>query len=618
MASSEFSYDPTRLPRVSAAKVSIPPRPSDLLRRPRLLDFLHENIHRKLILVCAAAGYGKSSLLIDFVHDTDYAVAWYRLDESDIDLATLVAGLVAAIRVPFPDFQFVLPEFVAQPDATPHELATALIREIEAALHDYFILTLDDFHVVQDSPSILRFFDVLLADLPEQAHLLIAGRTLPPLRIASLADRQQIAGLSEEHLRFTPAETRALIQLRNGVSVPEEESDKLAADTEGWITGILLTSHLMWQGLIASLMQARQSEVPLYEYLADEVLDQQPDLLKQFLLESSVLPEMNPAVCDQVLVRLDSAKRLEQAEASRLFVSVIGDEFRTYQYHHLFRDFLLSRLRDQDPGRLQILQMRAGEWYAGNGMPEAAVSFYVQAGQLDRAAQLAEAHAPAMFASGRHATLRRWGDQLEPVAYGAPQLYRFLGAAAIDAGRTDVAEHALEVATVGFAQRGDQGGSLDVDVQRSLLMYRRGQFENALALAEAAVRKAQELGRPGPAAEGLRYAGLSQFALGNLSGAEVLLQQAASLLKSTRNHYDLAWVLTDLAWVLYSRGQLAYAIQLQQEALAIWRERGYPGPLALALNNLGWGMHMLGHLQAALATYDAALGWAQRAGSNRW
>ncbi|MEK7324021.1 MAG: hypothetical protein AAB217_02045, partial [Chloroflexota bacterium] len=418
--------------------------------------------HRKIILIAAAAGYGKSSLLADFAHDVDYPVTWLRLDEFDRDLATLSTNLTTALRQVFPAFRSALPALAAEAGANPDVLASALANEIEGAIDEYFLLVLDDFHLIEESAVAVHFFDVLLAHLPEQAHLLIAGRAIPPLQIAPLAARQQIAGLSEEHLRFTPAEARALIELRNRVALPEADAEKLVADTEGWITGILLTTHLMWRGLMASLIQARHSQRPLYEYLAAEVLDHQPEPLRQFLLESSVLPEMEPAVCDAVLGRLDSAELLQQAESRRLFINSVGDEFRAYQYHPLFREFLIERLGAQNMERKQALQARAAEWYAANGMAEAAVTFYVLAGQLAQAAELAEANADAMFTSGRHATLRRWADQLAAVAQTAPELHLFLSIAEGDAGQLAPAEKALELAAAGFARRNDAVGSVRV------------------------------------------------------------------------------------------------------------------------------------------------------------
>ena len=598
-------------------KFVMPGRSPDRLRRPRLLDFLHAHSHRKLILISAAAGCGKTSLLSDFAHDTDLPVAWCSLDDTDRDLATLATDLVAAVQHRFPAFQSVLPALVAQSKPSAEDIATALVHEIEADLDEYFILILDDFHLIEGAAPILPFFDALLAGLPEQAHLLIAGRTIPPLQIASLAAREQIAGLSEEHLHFTPGEVQALIQLRNHVDIPDTEAEQLVADTEGWITGILLTTHLMWQGMIANLIRARQSEGPLYDYLAAEVFSHQPEPLRQFLLESAVLPEMEPPVCDAVLGRTDSAELLQLAEARRMFVSVVGEEFRAYRYHHLFREFLIARLRAENPARLKAVQTQAAEWYAANSMAEAAVTFFALADQYRPAARVAEQNAEAMFTTGRYATLRHWAEQLHSVTHETPTLYLYLARADTDAGGLEAAEAKLQIAATGFSRQADEFGALRVDVQRALLLYRRGEFERAIATAQGAVPKARALNQAVLEAQALRYVGLCQFALGQLALAEASLLQAEPLLQAPAHRYDLAWVLNDLALVLRVRGQTARCARVQQQALAIWREQAAPGPLSLALNNIGVDLHMLGRYEAAMATYREACDWARRAGSYR-
>jgi LuxR family maltose regulon positive regulatory protein len=599
------------------AKFSIPPASPDFLQRSRLLDFLHHNIHRKLVLLVAAAGYGKTSLAADFAHDTDYPVVWCRLDETDRDLTVMVTDLVTAIQRKFPGFQSVIPALVAQPSESPEELASALNHEIETGLDRYFALVLDDFQLLEEAEPIIRFFDHLLASLPEQAHLLIVGRAVPPFRIARLAAQQQVAGLSEEHLRFTPAEVQALLQLRHNLALPEEKADQLVADTEGWITGILLTTQLMWQGLLAELFQARQSEGPLYNYLAEEVLDQQPEPLRQFMLESAVLPDMEPVVCDAVLARSDSAEMLRQVETRRLFVSAVGEEFRAYQYHHLFRDFLLSKLRMQNPEQLKTLQVRAAEWYAANDMAEAAITFYVMADHLAQAARLAEAQARAMYIAGRHITLRRWAEQLVAVAHEVPYLHLYLSKSDGDAGDLTAAETKLEVATEGFSRSANSTGLLEAKIHRSLLLYWRSKFEAALSLAQAAAAEAQTMNLSVSAAGALMYASKCQMALGQLLAAEQSLEQAITLLQAPQDRYDLASVLNDLALVLRARGQTTRAAQIQQQSLALWRELAAPGPLGLALNNIGWDLHMLGQYELALATYDEALAWARRSGSAR-
>jgi LuxR family maltose regulon positive regulatory protein len=578
------------------------------------VDFLHENIHRKLVLVSAAAGYGKTALLVEFVSQTDYPVAWLRLDDSDRDLVALITDLANALHTRFPGYESDVPRLAASPTATPAELATAMAREFDSALEDYFVLVLDDFHLVDSVPANSVFFNALLARLPDQAHLVMAGRTLPPLRFPQLAAKNQVAGLSEEHLRFRPNEVQALLKQRNQTELPPDAAESLVANTEGWITGILLTTHLMWQGLMAHLIEARQSESPLFDYLATEVLDQQTEPLRQFLLESAVLPEMEPETVDKILGRTDSGHLLHMANNSRLFINAVGEEFRVYQYHHLFRDFLQERLRAQDAARMRLLQTRTAEWYLANGMPEAAVTYFVLAAELHQAARVAEEQAAAMFKAGRQATLRRWAEQLAAVAEAAPRLHLYLATADIDSGEMKKAEAELAVAVAGYTRRADQTGLLEVGLRRTWALIRKNQFPPALESALAAAEEARAQHLAASEALALRYAGECHVAMGEGAEAQGVLQSAVALLENTDSRYDLALTLGDLANAHRLRGQTTPASEAQRQALTIMRAEAAVGPLANLLNDTGWDLHMLGQYEGALATYAEALDWARRGG----
>ena len=611
----EAAHRPPSTPvRNRSTRYSVPRPAPDAVVRQRLVDFLHENIHRKFVLISAAAGYGKSALLAEFGAQTDYPVAWLRLDETDRDLVMLISDLAGALHRGFPTYQSDVPRLAANPAATPAELANAMAREIEGALEDYFVLVLDDFHLVDSVPANSVFFNALLARLPDQAHLVMAGRTLPPLRFPQLAAKNQVAGLSEEHLRFRTNEVQALLKQRKQTDIPLAAVESLVANTEGWITGILLTTHLVWQGLMAHLIEARQSESPLFDYLATEVLDQQSEPLRQFLLESSVLPEMEPGSVDQVLGRTDSSRLLHAANNSRLFVNAVGDEFRVYQYHHLFRDFLQARLSIEAPARQRALQIRAAEWYLANDMPEAAVTYYVLAGELGQAVKLAEQQAAEMFKSGRQATLRQWAEQLAPVVENAPRLHLYLATADIDAGELDTAEAELAAAVTGYTQRGDQTGLLEVGLRRTWALIRQNHYQAALELALSAAESARSLGVLASEALALRYAGQCYVALGQGAEAQTILQSAAGLLEASVYRYDLALTLGDLANAHRLRGQTTAASEAQRQALTIMRAEAAVGPLANLLNDTAWDLHMLGQYEGALATYAEAIDWARRGG----
>jgi ATP/maltotriose-dependent transcriptional regulator MalT len=579
---------PSRAASPRSSRVTLPRRPADNLRRPRLLDKLHENSHRKLVMVAAAAGYGKSSLLADFAHDTDYPVAWLRLDEVDRDPVTLIGDLLSALQGPFPGWTSRLPQLSAQPGVQPADLARALLHELSEAGDEYFALVIDDFHVVDDVPAITGFFDEVLAGLPEQAHLIIAGRTRPNLRLMRLIAQQQVAGLSEEHLRFTADEVQSLLALRQLDQLAPGAASQLFHDSEGWITGILLSTHLMQQTLPAELMGGHHPAAMLFDYMAEEVLDQQAGGLRQFLLEAAVLPEMEPAVVDAVLGRADSAALLVLAEQKRLFVSVIGEENRAYQFHHLFRDFLLARLGAEDRPRLRQVQASAARWFAANGMPAAAVTYFLQAGELAEAATLTEAHARDMLTSGRAATLLHWAEQLATIAEDAPRLYLYVASSLIDSGEFERAEPPLAIAATGYTRRQDAVGLLEVALRRTFSLIGQSQYQTALPMAEQAVADAQALHQVASQAIALRYVGRCEQSLGNLVRAEQALQAAADTLEHTEHRLNLALILIDLSHVFRLRGKTTQSARTQQQALVLLRALAAMGPVADLLNNIGW------------------------------
>ncbi len=600
-----------------AARFRVPQPLPDLIHRPRLLQALRDNAHRKLTLITAAAGYGKTSLLVDYVRGLDCPVAWCRLDEADQDLAALVDDLVRALQVPFPDFASSAPAGAAQPGALPARLGTLLARDIEANIDSRFVLVLDDCHLAAEAQPVIRFINALLARLPQPAHLIVAGRVLPELDLPTLAVQQAFGGLDEAHLRFTAGEVNALLKARGGPPLPAAEAEALVAETEGWVAGILLSAGVAQARPLAELMRARPRQAPLFEYLAAQVLAAQAGPLRQFLLESAVLPDMESAACDSVLGRSGSAALLEQAVERHLFISVVGDEFRSYHYHHLFRDFLVAQLRAEAPGRLSELQRRAAAWFAAGGLFEAAVTYYLAGGEPAQAAAVAEEHVIDLYLKGRYEAMRRWSEQLAAHTSPASRVHVYLCKVHLDSGDLERAEAELDQAEADFAHSGSAIGRLEADTQRSLVLYRRGRLAQALALAQDVATRARALGQLATEALAWRYAGLCQLALHQLAAAEASLERGVQLLEQRATvptgRYDLAWAYHDLALVLRVRGQTARAARAQQAALRLWRDPLAPGPLAMALNNISWDQHMLGQFEAALATYREALDWARRA-----
>jgi ATP/maltotriose-dependent transcriptional regulator MalT len=252
-------------------KIVVPTRRRDLLRRQRLLDFLHEYGDRKLILVSASAGYGKTSLLVDYARDTDLPVCWYALDAGDADPFVFLEYLVASLQRRFPAFGGRTTALLRQPEQAQNldACAGALVTDIHEGIDSFFTLVLDDFHLVESAGPVNELIDRLLYYLPENAHLILCGRTIPAnLTLTRLTARQEVAGLGASDLRFTAEEIRALIHHNHGLEITPAVAEQLAEQSEGWIAGIVLTTPTLWRGLFQEWVKGFGPGSQLFDYLA--------------------------------------------------------------------------------------------------------------------------------------------------------------------------------------------------------------------------------------------------------------------------------------------------------------------------------------------------------------
>ena len=340
-------------------KVQIPDRSMTLLRRERLVSFMHSNINHKLIMVSAGAGYGKTSLLVDYAHDADLPVCWYSLDSADNQVSTFIQYLVASIRRRFPGFgQKVLSALAdfSGPAEDIEPFVRLLLDEIQQSVDDYFVLILDDFHEVLESEPVNALVDGLLRYLPEHCHMIIASRAIPRrLTLTRLAAREEIVGLGVRQLKFTRDEISQVLALRGMTEMTDEQLDALALRSEGWITAILLAAQTRWTDTIRSILELSGTLDNVFGYLAREVLTAQPQHVQSFLLGSSVLQEMSPPLCDALLQIDDSAQILRSLSEQGLFTSEISNASGWYQYHQLFREFLVTKLERDDPSEYRRL-----------------------------------------------------------------------------------------------------------------------------------------------------------------------------------------------------------------------------------------------------------------------
>ncbi|HEY75345.1 MAG TPA: tetratricopeptide repeat protein [Thermoflexia bacterium] len=597
----------------------MPARPANLIRRERLLDFLHEHIDRKLIFIAAPPGYGKTALLVDFAHDADLTVCWYSLDATDRDLRTFVEGLLASLRRRYPDFgeetQSVL-EASAPLGGDVLSIAGTLVNEMVAAIPEWFVLILDNFHHVEDASEVTEFLSTLLAYQPEHCHLIIASRTVPgTLPFISLAARGEVEGLGPSDLSFTPKEIRRVLEQDPSLRLSPEEVERLIVESEGWIAGILLARHALHRrGDLWA--RARASGRPLYEYLASEVLESQEPDLQAFLLASSTLEEMTPLLCERALGLEGAEDRLRQLERRNLFVERISEKEDHFRYHALFREFLQARLKEKDPQAFRHLHRLAATWFEQAGAPSHAAQHYMIIEEPLEAARVMDGTAESLLQAGRLKTLVEWAGRLpEDALRTYPRLALFAAKAALRVGKLEQTRRWLSIAEGTFRLRGAEEMVGMALTAQALVALNRGAYTEGIQQAEAALHVLPEERPTSEAAvEALRVQGMCLIRMGRFEEAEEKFRRALEGCRGLEDPHRMVLIQAGLAACLHSQGRVEEAVEVLKVVVAASRELGSPGYLAEALNDLAYNLYLLGDYAGALETLQEALATARRVG----
>jgi LuxR family transcriptional regulator, maltose regulon positive regulatory protein len=459
------------MPLTTESLVSTKLRPSqarpNLVARPRLTATLERETGRKLTLISAPAGFGKTTLLVEWLReraDGEGYVAWVSLDEGDNDPVRFLSYLVAALRRTVgEDFgEGVLAALRSPGPPRMEAVLGAFVNEL-ADLPGEVAVVLDDYHVI-DSESVHRIVSFLLERLPDDAHIVISSRVDPPLPLARLRAHGQITELHAADLRFTPEEAAAFLSQAMGLDISADDIAALEGATEGWIAALQLAALSMRERKDISdfIRSFSGGHRDVFDFLAEEVLDRQSELVQTFLLETSILDSLSGPSCDAVTGRSDGQRMVERLERENLLVVPLDDERVWYRYHHLFADFLRSRLERELPERLTPLHLRASEWYEENALIAEAVRHALSAGDHERAARLMEGGVGQTWYRGEVMTLLGWLRELPNEAMlRRPLLLVWYAAALMLVGRFDGVESLLREAEGAVGAAGeDQGEEL--------------------------------------------------------------------------------------------------------------------------------------------------------------
>jgi ATP/maltotriose-dependent transcriptional regulator MalT len=428
--------------------------------RPRLLARLWQGIGSGLTVVCTPAGFGKTTVLGDWARHSRLPVAWLSLDPGDSDPARFWRYMAAALDRVRPGVGAPVMALLRGPQQPPLEaVATAVINELMSLPGEGQVaLVLDDYHLIE-APLVHESVTFLLDRLPPGLRLVLSSRVDPPLPLARLRARGQLAELRAEDLRFTVAETAAFLQEVTGLDLPAASVAALQDRTEGWAAGVQLAAlslrkHADPAEFIATFAGSHRY---VLDYLTEEVLAGQSQQVLRFLLETSVLDRLCGPLCDAVTGRTDSQAMLEELERANLFVVPLDEVRRWWRYHHLFADLLRARLGHEQPGQVRGLHCAAAAWHEEHGSADEAVRHAMAAGDTGWAARLVERHVEALLRLSEGATLDRWLSALPAESIRArARLCLAQAVAAVVGGRLEVVEPLLANAERAFTASGDE------------------------------------------------------------------------------------------------------------------------------------------------------------------
>ncbi len=444
-------------------KLLAPPLRAQVVQRPRLVERLNEGLPGKLILISAPAGFGKTTLVSEWIAGSDSLdpmrrVAWLSLDEGDDDPARFLTYLIAALQTVEPNVGKGMLGLLQSPQPPPSEsILTALLNEI-TAIPDQVVLVLDDYHAV-DAKPVDNALTFLLEHLPPQMHLVMATREDPHLPLARLRARGQLTELRAADLRFTPAEAAQFLNEMMSLNLSADNIAALETRTEGWIAGLQLAALSMrgQQDVSGFINSFTGSHHFVLDYLLEEVLHQQSVIVQAFLLRTSILDRLCGPLCDAVLVDPSASgqETLEYLEHANLFIVPLDDERHWYRYHHLFAELLRQRLNrsvaassiGNEVWSISDLHIRASEWYEDNGLEIEAFQHAAAGNDIDRAERIIQGKGIPLHFRSAVAEMLDWVASLPKAVLDVrPALCVRYATLSLVAGQTTGVEEKLQVA----------------------------------------------------------------------------------------------------------------------------------------------------------------------------
>ena len=555
-------------PPLLETKLRPPERRAGVVPRPGLIERLEAGAQGRLTLVTAPAGWGKTTVVGDWLAGRPGPAGWLALDSADNDPARFWRYVAEALRRAGARLDDQAVGALGAADDT-FEAGLSALLNAAAELPEPAVLALDDYHLISH-PAVHRSVEFLVSRLPERLHLVMASRSEPPIGVPRLRARGELTELRASDLRFDDGEAAALLGGVMGRDLGDAEVMALRLRTEGWAAGLYLAGLSMRDRADATaFIDAFAGDDRLVvDYLAAEVLDHQPPERRKFLLRTSILGRLSGPLCDAVAGTGDAVHTLAELERSNLFMVPLDSRREWYRYHHLFGELLQHELALSAPGEVPELHRRAADWYLDNGSVDEAIHHRAAAGDHHRAADLIAEHWTETMSRGYTGTIERWLAVLPPsLVEGDPRLCLASAWIAINLGRPDDA--AASIATVERALDGqeiDPGLAASLAAARSLERLLAGDAGRAAELGLVARSLAAEPGSWERAVASLAL-GIALHASGDLDDAAPVLEEAVEAGRRVRSWAPTLVALCHLAEYDLLRGDLDSAERRAREAL---------------------------------------------------
>ncbi|KPJ70802.1 hypothetical protein AMJ52_09420, partial [candidate division TA06 bacterium DG_78] len=557
-------------PFILLTKLTPPALKETVVSRPHLFSVLMENCDKKLMCIVADAGYGKTTLLTQFIKDQKLACVFYDLEQEDSDLTVFMSYLLHGLEQLQPGSvqrtRGLLeqgPEVVKNYELVMGTLINELIEKFKS---DVFLI-LDDYHTIADDSLVHRALDYFIDNLPDMMRVVLASRIIPQLpSLTKWRSKQNLFELTRDNLKFTQDEVASLFTGVYRLMLSDEDSRNVADHTEGWITGIQLILQSVGKDqktvreTLNSYLAAHQ---PLFDYFANEVLIREPVELQNFLKFSSILEAMTPETCTTILGTKKSSQVLKELEKRNLFISVVGKD--RYKYHHLFRDFLQGRIEDIELKK--SLNLKAAKYYQKNGQIEQAIHHYLAAGKSEKAVTFIVQIADTMEGQARFATLSKWFKQIpETVIQENPLLMLIQGSLYRVQGQMKKAEKLFVKAQQPLKKRGNISVLTYSIFHQGVILWMTGTYEQALKTLRRALTlcPTTETKMRGNI---LNLIGVVWNERGDFKKSRIYLKKAFNILKQYKDSTEFSMVLHNLAGSFFAQGENKRAFKAYESLL---------------------------------------------------